>query len=54
MHFAYITLLWVFYCVNCLMLQETGRVTMLPVNMCVGQATLGSRVNILVLLEHTD
>jgi hypothetical protein len=43
-----------FYCVNCLMLQETGRVTMLPVNTCVGQATLGSRVNILVLLEHTD
>jgi hypothetical protein len=34
------------------MLQETGHVTMLPVNMCVGQATLGSRVNILVLLER--
>jgi hypothetical protein len=36
------------------MLQETGLVTMLPVNMCVGPATLGSHVNILVLLEHTD
>jgi hypothetical protein len=54
MHFACITFLWVFYCVNILVLQETGHVTMLLVNMCVGQATLGSRVNILVLLEHTD
>jgi hypothetical protein len=36
------------------MLQETGLVTMLPENMCVGPATLGSCVNILVLSEHTD